>query len=167
MSFEKIYRQYYPELFRFALQLKVRETDCDDLVQEVFTRYLSERHKGRKTPEKLRAWLYKVLLNRVRDNHKRLQYSKKAAAEFKHTGLKHVDEQALFMQKEKRELMFEILEGFPEKEKNLLLFYHNGLSYAEIAEILEINPNTVGTLIARNLRKLKEQLKKQYHELFE
>jgi len=167
VNFNEIYWKYYPELFRFAIQLKVKETDCNDLVQEVFTRYLSERYKGKKPPEQLRAWLYKVLLNRVRDNYKRLQYSKKAEAEFKHTGMKHVDEQALLLQREKKERMFAMLDQLPEREKSVLLFYHNGLSYAEIADIMEINPNTVGTLIARSLGKLKEQLKKQYHELFE
>ena len=71
-----------------------------------------------------------------------------------------------FAKKERSELVFQVLDKLPEKEKNLLILYHNGLKYKEIAEVLDINPNSVGKLLVRSIAKLKELLKTDYHELF-
>jgi len=48
------------------------------------------------------------------------------------------------------------LVGLPERQRNAVLLRANGLSYAEIAEAIEVNPSSVGTLIARGERRLKE-----------
>lgn len=49
-----------------------------------------------------------------------------------------------------------MLNKLQEKEKDILLLYHNGFSYAEMAEIMEINPNSVGKTLVRAIEKLKE-----------
>jgi RNA polymerase sigma-70 factor (ECF subfamily) len=54
----------------------------------------------------------------------------------------------------------------PEDEKNLLLLYHNGLKYKEIARVLDLNPASVGTMLVRAIDKLKHLLKSEYYELF-
>jgi RNA polymerase sigma-70 factor (ECF subfamily) len=60
-----------------------------------------------------------------------------------------------------------MLDQLSEKEKNLLLLYHNGFSYLEMAEILEINPASIGQMLVRAIKKLKNELKTHYHEMFE
>ena len=47
----------------------------------------------------------------------------------------------------------------PEYKKSLLLFYQQGFSYQEIAEILEMPINTVKTHISRGKEQLKKILK--------
>jgi RNA polymerase sigma-70 factor (ECF subfamily) len=59
-----------------------------------------------------------------------------------------------------------MLEKLPEENKNLLLLYHNGLKYKEIAKVLNLNPNSVGTMLVRSIDKLKQLLKTEYYELF-
>ena len=60
-----------------------------------------------------------------------------------------------------------MLEKLPEKDRSILLLYNHGLSYAEMAEVLEINPNSVGTTLVRAINTLKELLKHHYNEMFE
>lgn len=164
MSFNEVYYQYYPELVRYGRYLQVDENDIEDLVQETFLRLHVELGKE-VTFENLRAWLYKVLHNLVvtRINSKNLHRSKIAHYRIPDTGKDTLEELA---KKERSELVFKILDQLPKNEKELLLLYHHGLKYKEIAEVLEINPKSVGTMLVRAIDKLKLLLKTEYHELF-
>ena len=53
-----------------------------------------------------------------------------------------------------------------ERKKVFVLSRYEGLKYKEIAEVLEINPKSVGTMLVRAIDKLKLLLKTEYHELF-
>ena len=48
------------------------------------------------------------------------------------------------------------LRGLKPQESALLLLRHAGLSYAELAAALELNPASIGTLLARAERRFKE-----------
>ncbi len=164
MLFNEAYYQYYPELVRYGRQLQIDESDVEDLVQETFMRLHVEQ--GKKVVfENIRAWLYKVLHNlavtRIKAenlHHSKIEYYKKSDA-----GNDTLEELA---NRERRELVFKVLEQMPANEKDLLLLYHNGLKYKEIAEVLNINPKSVGTMLVRAISKLKILLKTEYHELF-
>ena len=164
MSFKKTYYKYYPELVRYGRQLNVNEVDIEDLVQETFMKYHVELSKD-VVFENTRAWLYKVLLHQVinKNNSKSLHESK-----IKHLRMRNADNGIIesIEKQERNELVFQVLDQLPENEKNLLLLYHNGLKYKEIAEVLDINPNSVGKLLVRSIAKLKQLLKTDYHELF-
>lgn len=164
MSFNEAYYQYYPELVRYGRHLQVNENDVEDLVQETFMRLHVELGKE-VVFDNLRAWLYKVLQNLVvtRFNSKNLHRSKIEHYGNPDTGKDTLEELA---NRERSELVFKVLEQLPKNEKNLLLLYHHGLKYKEIAEVLEINPKSIGTMLVRSIDKLKLLLKTEYHELF-
>jgi len=164
MSFNETYYKYYPELIKYGRQLCAAKIDIDDLVQETFLKYHIELRKN-VVIENTRAWLYKVLLNLAitHNNKKNLHVTK--IKQYKRPDIEiGIDEK--FAKKERSELVSQVLDQLPEKEKNLLLLYHKGLKYKEIAEVLDINPNSVGKLLVRSIAKLKELLKTDYHELF-
>jgi len=48
------------------------------------------------------------------------------------------------------------LEKLPEEQRELLILKYAGYTYEEIAKIMNINPNSVGTMIARAQRKFKK-----------
>ncbi|MPM48520.1 hypothetical protein SDC9_95245 [bioreactor metagenome] len=69
-----------------------------------------------------------------------------------------------FLVSEKKEEILKCLNSISEVQKNLLVFkYDMGLSYKEIAEILDINENTVKTYLFR----AREQFKKVWRDNFE
>ncbi len=164
MTFTETYNKYYPELIRYGRQLNIDKQDIEDLTHETFIRYYKETSKNIKI-ENPRAWLYKVLYNLVitKKNARTLHESK--IDEMTHAeDIQDIDEERA--KAERKTLVFKTLHRLPVKEKNLLLLYHNGLKYKEIAEILEIKPNSVGTYLVRTINKLKTLLKEDYHELF-
>ena len=164
MSFKETYTKYYPELIRYGHQLNVNRVDIDDVVQETFMRYHIELKKNT-TFENTRAWLYKVMLNLVktRNNTRSLHASK-----IRHYRVAEVGQNTneIIEIKERRKLVFQVLQKIPEKERNLLILYHHGLKYKEIAEALEMNPNSVGTFLVRAINKVKEILNRENYEVF-
>jgi RNA polymerase sigma-70 factor (ECF subfamily) len=77
------------------------------------------------------------------------------------------DFQTEYSSDEKKRIISGELKQMPSDERNLLILYNRGLKYEEIAEILDMNPNSVGTTLARTIQKFRNTLKTKYHELFE
>lgn len=166
MRFEKIYNKYHQELYRFAFQLTFSKNDSEDLVQETFTKYYKELKKDI-VFNNPRAWLYKVLLNLAKTNTASKQLHTDKIKKLLNKNKKTNDLLDDYLIKEKRTIVLQMLYLLPEKEKNILLLYHHGLSYTEMAKVLNINPNSVGTTLIRATQKLKKLLKSKYYELFE
>lgn len=166
MSFDEVYRKHYHELRRFGRQLNISVEKSEDLTQDAFLRYYLELNKG-VVFENPRAWLYKVFLNLFKTN---INTSKRKYNESE--TLLIVDEtigdlQEEYTNNEKQSIVLDMLEKLSGREKEILLLYHNCFSYAEMAEIMEINPNSVGKTLVRAIDKLKVILKIHYHEMFE
>ncbi len=166
MSFDEVYRKHYHELRRFGRQLNVSVEKCEDLTQEAFLRYYLELKKN-VVFDNPRAWLYKVFLNlfktHINSNRHEFIDSEIARRVYEPTDDLHDK----FTKNERQRIVLEMLDQLTKKEKEILLLYHNGFSYSEMAEIMEINPNSVGKTLVRAIERLKKTLKIQYHEMFE
>jgi len=166
MSFDEVYTKYYHELRRFGKQLNLTQEKCEDIEQETFLKFWLELKKDL-TFSNPRAWLYKVFLNLVRsqlvaekrriNNHESIDT----------TGEQSIDPHIDYIRSEKQQILAQMLDQMEGKENEILLLYNNGFSYAEMAEILGMNPNSVGKTLVRAIESLKRTLKIHYHEMFE
>ncbi len=166
MLFDEIYKEYYRELRRFSLQINHSAGKSDDLVQETFIKLYLElgKNKAIKNP---RAWLYKVLLNSFRTQFTSEKIEIKVMEELDNQNKLAYDPRDDLASEEKQEILFKMLDTVPDNIREILVLYNNGFSYAEMAEIMDINPASVGTTLVRAINKLKEILKLHYHEMFE
>ncbi len=62
----------------------------------------------------------------------------------------------LLLEKETQRSAEQVLAKLSQKEQDCLELRYGGLSYREVAGILQLSPNTVGPLMARALRKFRE-----------
>lgn len=166
MSFDEVYKKHYHELRRFGRQLNVSVEICEDLIQETFLKYFLELKKN-VVFDNPRAWLYKVFLNLFKTHINSAKHEERDSELMIVSEDSKCDIHEEFTNNEKQQIVFEMLDQLTKKEKEILLLYHNGFSYAEMAEIMGINPNSVGTTLVRAIDRLKETLKIQYHEMFE
>jgi RNA polymerase sigma-70 factor (ECF subfamily) len=60
-----------------------------------------------------------------------------------------VDPVVEVLRSEERAKVREVLRELPDKQSKLLLLRHAGLSYGEIASVLDVAPGSVGTLLVR------------------
>lgn len=166
MSFDKIYYQHYHELRRFGHQFRISPEKIEDLIQETFLRFYLEVKKS-VVFDNPRAWLYKVLLNLFKTNLAKEKRELKNSNYLKEEGDTSSDIQDEYIINEKQRIVYKMLRQLCEKEKTILLLYNMDFSYSEIAEIMDINPNSVGKMLVRTIKKLKNELKIHYHEMFE
>jgi RNA polymerase sigma-70 factor (ECF subfamily) len=138
----------------------------EDLVQETFMKFYLELRKNNSIRNP-RAWLYRVLLNSFRtqftSEKKELQVIEALDS---HNDLSY-DLQTDFFKGEKQEIVLKVLDTLPDHVKEILVLYNNGFSYSEMAEIMDINPASVGTTLVRAINRLKEILKLHHNEMFE
>jgi RNA polymerase sigma factor (sigma-70 family) len=147
----EVYRTTYPALVRF-LYRKVWDAErAEDLAQEAFARALV--HK----PEKARGWLFIVAANMARDDARR------AARERRHLTLLRNEppdnappsDEALHAETEQAQVQA-ALEQLTPRDREVLLLWDSGLSYAEIAAHTGLAHGAVGTTLARARRRLVE-----------
>lgn len=166
MLFDEVYNQYYNELRRFSQQFRISAEVREDLIQETFLRFYLELRKN-VVFDNPRAWLFKVLINLFKTRLHSGRREQCDSGDMLKDKESSEDIQERYTVNEKQKIVMNILNKLPERDKSLLLLYNNGFTYAEMAEILRINPNSVGKTLVRAIDNLKEKLKIYYHELFE
>jgi RNA polymerase sigma factor (sigma-70 family) len=126
------------------------QDDAQDLALETFWQYYQ------KTPasgENISGWLYRVAvnlgLNALRASRRRSQYEGEAGSQAiaEQQSSEPEKEVILF---EERELVREVLSQMKPRSAKLLLLRFSGFTYAELADILGVNPASVGKMLARS-----------------
>ncbi len=163
MDFGYTYNRYYRELFVFAFQLTHCRQKSEDLVHEAFLKFHSFCHQSISNP---RAWLYKVILHHYCSNNRNEKRREEILHQMQATEAVEADILETLSANEQEKIVIQALNDLPERERKLLLLYRRGLTYSEIAEILNIKKESVGTTLARTIEKLKNNLKRTHHELF-
>jgi len=166
MNFEKLYNTFYHEIYQFAFQLSISQTESEDLLQDTFMRLHKELLRSVHI-ENPRAWLYKVVLNLWRNKYNKEKRQQINNLQYKLQDVSSQTPEIDLIKKEKQELVFSCMAQLPVKDSSILLLYHDGLTYSEIADILDMKTTSVGTTLSRSIKKLKTLLKTKHHELFE
>lgn len=155
-------------LYKFALRLTGRESEAEDLVQEVFLKaYRSFAQFYHHTPCK--NWLFKILYNtwissvrkdargRTVGEFDEVESICEAAHNEMETALETVDMDKLSEVIDERVKI--ALEHLPERFRMVFLLSSlEGLSYAEISEIVDVPIGTIMSRLYRARRMLKREL---------
>lgn len=148
---EKIIYEYADTLFRCAYTYCGNRDDAEDIVQEVFIKYLKKQPKFKdKTHEK--AWLLRVTVNLCKDFLKSFWRSNRSELS------EDIPDTTNF---EEKEIWENVSKLSPKYRVVIELYYCEGYSIAEIAEIIGARKSTVGNRLAR----AKVLLKKSYGEV--
>jgi len=172
-SFELLLRKYRTPLVNFLYRM-VRDTAAaEDLAQEVFLRVFRGIH-GFRRGSSLKTWLYRISVRQALNHrrwcwrHHRQQVSIDAETEEKGPMLELKDEEATpFEQCATHETQAAVRRALGEVpplfRSAVILRDLEGLSYEEIAEVLEVSVGTVKSRILRGRRTLREILDPLLH----
>ena len=145
---------YRRKLISFALGYVYDQALAEDIVQDVFYRVL----KSETVPDNFRAWVYRICRNRCLDarrsgSRRRDDQEMPAASRIDAdlTGpLTHL------VREQQRAQLHRVVSTLPEPQREaLLLRYGEGLSRAEIADVLDVSENLVKSRIFHGLEKLR------------
>ena len=150
-AFSAIYDKYSTELYRSAYFFCRNRHDAEDVLQETFITLYRQCTKIKK-PESLKYWLFKVM---TRESYKRIEQASKEIP----------DEEQIIGNKIYSDVSFtdhplyEAVSELPPIYRNvIILYYYNGFSVKEIAQISDCFEGTVKSRLYKARKILKNTL---------
>jgi len=146
--FEDLFHGNYESLYRYLARLTGDPDLASDLAQAAFVKLLQ---RGA-VPDDPRAWLVAVAMNLLRNRHARDANRSQLLAmngggHLMGSAPPSADEQVERAQASAH--VRTVLDGLPQRERQLLLLCAEGYSYREMATALELKESSVGTLLSR------------------
>ena len=149
---ERLLNDYGNNILRLAYSYLHNMEDAEEVVQDTLLQYLNETPAfADHTHEK--AWCLRVAGNLAKN---RIKYNKVRDAD-------ELNDELVAEEREDLSFVWEAVKSLPEKYREVVhLFYHEGYSTAEIAQILGRNEATVRSHLSRGREHLKTVLKEAY-----
>jgi RNA polymerase sigma-70 factor (ECF subfamily) len=149
VDFDAVFAKLYPSLFRYLQRLTGDDDVAEDIAQESFVRLLRQR-----LPEdEVRPWLFTVAMNLVRDRARKSDRRQRLLTSAPELVTRRPLPDEDVERAERIASVRDVLERLPERDRQLLLMREEGFKYDEIARVIGVAPASVGTLIARALKK--------------
>lgn len=159
MAFKQIFDQYKGAVYGYSYKLTKSSTLAEETVQEVFLKIWQNRTKLDFT-RPIKPYIYKIAQNHVYNTLRNAAYSDKLKEQIFYS-------QAIGHTITEDQIIYRDLEAFQERAiqalptRRQLIFRMSrmeGLSHEEIAQRLDISPNTVKDQIVKALKTIKAQL---------
>src|SRR5919197_544288 len=155
-AFERMYRRHLADVYRYSLAVMRNQADAEDVTQTTFMNAYRAFQRGER-PEKPQNWLIAIAHNVCRQ---RFRQSARRPTEVSFdedigNGVVGADEDESPSAEDIRRALGHL--AFNQRAA-LVMRELEGRSYAEIADILELSPAAVETVIFRARRALREQL---------
>lgn len=149
---DTLLREQLPALRRYALWLARDASAADDLVQATVERALG-RWSDRREPDGLRAWLFAILYRQFLDERRR---SRRYAWLLNRFGADHDLEQPSVEREVQANAVLQAFARLPPEQRSLLYWVTvEGLSYKEVAAILQVPIGTVMSRLSRARQALR------------
>lgn len=154
-SFDAVMRHYADMVYRLAVSRTASVHDAEDILQEVFLRYI-RAGKTYRDEEHRKAWLIRATVNCAK--------SWKTSAWSRHRDFNELDENtgaedARLREIETKSEVYGAVLKLPEKYRIAIhLFYYEDLPISAVAKILGVGESAVKSRLARARAMLKEEL---------
>lgn len=141
------------KLYKLAYSYSNNQDSALDILQEAITKALENINKL-KNPEYVTTWFYRILINEsllyIRKNKKIMQYTlideEKAFENYEDILIENLD-------------IYHLIQNLKPKIKTVIMLrYFENFKIEEIAQILNVNTNTVKSRLYKGLRELKESM---------
>lgn len=153
-AIDMLVMKYREPLYRHALYFLKDQDEAYDIVQETFIRAIREQRLFN-IDFRIKAWLFRVAknlcLNQIRNTSRRAAILQANPMTDRHEPNQY---QRIFEGEREIEMMKAMEQLTEEHREILILRYYDDLSYAEIAQVLEIKLGTVMSRLSRARQKL-------------
>ncbi len=167
-AFEELIRRHQHRVFAVAGGIVRRREDVEDIAQQVFVKaYFSLKRFDQRAA--FSTWLYKITVNecwdmlrkkKVRPLVYEADLSEEQARQVLSSAEKGKEEPDISDRLEARQRVERLMEGLDERDRLMLILKEvEGFSIEEIAEVLNLNANTVKVRLFRARRRVVSQAK--------
>jgi len=169
-AFEELVRRHQHRVFAVAGGILRRREDVEDIAQQVFVKaYFSLKRFDQRAA--FSTWLYKITVNecwdllrkkKVRPLLYESDLSEEQAQQFSATERLDSGAQDVSDKLEAQEQVERLLQGLDERDRMMLILKEvEGFAIDEIAEILDLNANTVKVRLFRARRRIVNRVRKR------
>ena len=155
-AFERFFREQYPVVVRIAFGVVGDAQAAQDVAQDVFIAAL-RRFPDPGDTDQARAWVRAAAahtaLNAIRGERRRDRRQRLSGIEVAPPGPEET-----VLDRESRAEVRQALSRLPRRSATVLVLRHNGLSYAEVAEAMNVKVGHVGTMLRRAESALRKEL---------
>lgn len=151
--FDSLYANLRPSLWRYVYRMVGDGDAADDIVQEAFVRLL---RRSDLDGEDARLWIFTVATNLVRDRGRTATRRRRLLETTPYEPPRPRQAHEGVERAEKIAAVRDALEQLPLRDRQLLLMREEGFRYHEMAEVVGVAAGSVGTLIARAVRRFTE-----------
>jgi RNA polymerase sigma-70 factor (ECF subfamily) len=151
-------KEIYKLIKKNAFNLNLNDDDQQEICMLVVGKYSQfDEHRA-----SLNTFVYNIAKNYKLDQYRKNKIRKDISYFEYNENVNVLDEECEIMTKQEQEdLLKKIFDGIEDDlEKNILIDYNEGLSFAELAEKYQITIGNIKTRIHRSIKKLKIIYKK-------
>ncbi len=156
-AFELIYRKCCSFVHNVAFRIVTTQDDAEEVTQEVFIS-VYRNLKNFRFNASFKTWIYRITINTAVNLSKKWDRNRRREVSFDESEMAVAGRSGTDASVEKQDqdaYIASLLNQLNEDQKVCLILRSiEGLSYAEIADVLNININTVRTRIKRGREKL-------------
>jgi RNA polymerase sigma-70 factor (ECF subfamily) len=161
-AFEELVIAYQHRVFAVAARMLGNRAEAEEIAQEVFLR-VHRAIRLFRGDAKLSTWMYSIAsrlcLNRLARAERRLTREEDETLARVPDGVGGADE--ALAQRQLQAALFQAIAALPEDRRIVVVLRDlEGLSYDEIAQVLDLEPGTVRSRLHRARLELRERLEK-------
>ncbi len=166
-ALEDVFRAQYPRLISVLARVTSDRAQAEELASEVFCK-LAKRPVLFRPGNNLEGWLYRAAMNLAFDTLKagarRRRHEEAAAVESVRENRSQSSGNPLdeILRAEQQRNVRSVLAGLKPICARLLLLRNAGFSYRELAQILEMNPASIGKMLLRSMAEFEQKYREMY-----
>ena len=162
MAYAQLYEYYAAGIYRLCYSLVLNKQDAEDVLQETFVYAFKNLHRYDKDKAALKTWLYTIAVSRCRNTYRRKRFSLIDISQLMHWELpapKSETPEAVVTQRESVEAVQDALVKLsPILREAIVLRYAHGLTYREMADVMDCPQKTAESRVRLAHDKLKDVL---------
>lgn len=163
-EFKRIFLEHYGRVVNVLLRLLGDRMRAEEVANDAFWRLYQHASMAKDT-ENVGGWLYRTATNlgidALRASARRRRYEQKSSREMANPAL-HAGPLDAVLAEEKRSRVRAVLASIRPAQAQLLILRASGLSYKDLAEVLDIKPSGIGTMLNR----AEAEFRERYLELY-
>jgi RNA polymerase sigma factor (sigma-70 family) len=161
-AFAVLFENYYPLLYSYGLKMSKDVALTEDTLQDFFL-YIYEHRENLSDLDKIAPYLFvsykRFLIKVIKKNQKtsKIDFSEEDVVDIQFTAEELITNQET--ESLRTNNVSKLLNNLPKRQKEAIyLKYYSGLKATEIAEIMDINYQSVVNILHKALKNLKEEV---------